>query len=84
MTLADVHRKEVPFFFLQGHAVQQNYPEGERNLFWLDVQAAFDLSPKDSIKVLTVDVSASIGTRQPHEGSSVCGFFGLQRAKSCW
>ena len=30
-------------------------------------------------RVLTMDVNASIGTRQPHEESSVCGFFGLQR-----
>jgi hypothetical protein len=59
--------------------VQQNCPEDERNLFWLDVEAAVYLPPKDAIKVLTMDVNASIGTRQPHEESSVCGFFGLQR-----
>ena len=81
ITLVDKHKKEVPFFFLQGRAaVQQNCSEEERNVFWLEMQASLDRSPKGATKVLTMDINASIGTRQPHEDSSACGFFGLQRA----
>jgi hypothetical protein len=52
MTLVDEHKKEVPFFFLQGRAAQQNCSEEERNVFWLDAQAALDQSPKGATKVL--------------------------------
>jgi len=79
ITLVDSHKAEVPFFFQHGYATQQNCPEVERDSFWLDMQGAFDLSPVGATRVLTMDINASIGTRQPHEESSVCGFYGLQR-----
>jgi hypothetical protein len=79
ISLTDRRGAEVPFFFLQGYAVQQNCPDAERDAFWMDMQAAHDRSPMGSTKVVTMDINASIGTRQPHEDFSVCGVYGLQR-----
>ena len=54
--LGDLRGSKVPFFFLQGRAVRQNYPEEERGTFWLEMQSTLDVAPVGCARVHAADL----------------------------